>query len=78
MNSMSFSICNEINVHHNSHRDIPMKDPLSLSKHFNLTIEDIWGEFLWIYMDSPHRILKCVSLFVPTNKITGYAPSVSE
>jgi hypothetical protein len=49
-----------------------MKDPLSLKKQFDLEVNDVWKEFVWITQDPPYKIVKCVSLFVPTDKVEGY------
>ena len=50
-----------------------MKDSLSLEKQFDLEVNDVWKEFVWITQDPPYKIVKCVSLFVPTDKIEGYS-----
>ena len=50
-----------------------MKDPFSLKKQFDLEVNEVWKEFVWITQDPPYKIVKCVSLFVPTDKVEGYS-----
>ena len=54
-----------------------MKDSESLSKHFNMSVGDVWEEFIGINQGSGESnfIVKCASLLLPTKHIKGY-PSV--
>ena len=52
-----------------------MKDPKILAKHFNMSLDDVWEEFIRInqgHGGGPNTIVKCVSLFVPSD--TEYSP----
>ena len=53
-----------------------MKDPKILAKHFNMSLDDVWEEFIAINQayGGSNTIVKCASLFVPTD--TEYSPSV--
>ena len=53
-----------------------MKDPKILAKHFNMSLDDVWEEFIAINQGygGSNTIVKCVSLFVPSD--TEYTPSV--
>ena len=55
-----------------------MKDPKILAKHFNMSLDDVWEEFIRInqgHGGGPNTIVKCVSLFVPSD--TEYSPGDS-
>ena len=55
-----------------------MKNPESLTKHFNVSVGDVWKEFIGINSGGQgynSKIVKCASLSVPTDNIMG-TPSV--
>ena len=47
---------------------IDLKNSSNVKQQLNLTLDDIWEEFLWLRYAPPYDIIRCVSISVPTIK----------
>ena len=45
---------------------IDLQDADQVQKELNLTLDDIWEEFIWLKYAQPFDIVRCVSISVPS------------